>query len=151
LIVDYIFDWARDVYRPSILRKLKFLAIGEAYDHISQVSDSDIFSLVDELDFDEQSTVPISGLGNHFKLKPCSWEQDVLLLAHLDFYLGNRDMFEKDRKKGISEILSAAMGNGYTPAQVERRLRRLWQDSGPNKAPQGPDPLNLFGASTRTT
>jgi hypothetical protein len=68
LIVDYVFDWARDVYRPSILRQLKSLAIGKAYDQVSLASDSDIISLgrnisnwiqpppstVDELDLDER-------------------------------------------------------------------------------------------------
>jgi len=45
LIVDYIFDWARDIYRPSILRQLKSLASGEAYDQISLANDSDIMSM----------------------------------------------------------------------------------------------------------
>jgi hypothetical protein len=73
LIVDYVFDWARDVYRPSILRQLKSLAIGKAYDQVSLASDSDIFSLgrnrrnisnwiqpppsnVDKLDLNERSS-----------------------------------------------------------------------------------------------
>jgi hypothetical protein len=75
LIVDYVFDWARDVYRPSILRQLKSLAIGKAYDQVSLASDSDIISLgrnisnwiqpppstVDELDLDERycNTTPV--------------------------------------------------------------------------------------------
>ena len=45
LIVDYIFDWARDIYRPSILRQLKSLASGEVYDQISLADDSDIMSM----------------------------------------------------------------------------------------------------------
>ena len=77
LIVDYVFDWARDVYRPSILRQLKSLAIGKAYDQVSLASDSDIISLgrnisnwiqpppsiVDELDLDERycNTTPVLG------------------------------------------------------------------------------------------
>jgi len=80
LIVDYVFDWARDVYRPSILRQLKSLAIGKAYDRVSLASDSDIFSLgrnrrnisnwiqpppsiVDELDLNERSSISTSVLG----------------------------------------------------------------------------------------
>jgi hypothetical protein len=76
LIVDYVFDWARDVYRPSILRQLKSLAIGKAYDQVSLASDSDIFSLgrnisnwiqpppsaVGELDLDEWSSISTSVL-----------------------------------------------------------------------------------------
>lgn len=45
LIVDYIFDWARDIYRPSILRQLKSFASGKAYDEVSFLHDSDIYSL----------------------------------------------------------------------------------------------------------
>ena len=45
LIVDYIFDWARDIYRPSILRQLKSFASGKAFDEISFLHDSDIYSL----------------------------------------------------------------------------------------------------------
>ena len=44
LIVDYIFDWARDLYRPTIYRHLKMLAAG---DTASLRDDSDIFSLAD--------------------------------------------------------------------------------------------------------
>lgn len=45
LIVDYIFDWARDVYRPSILRQLKSIVTGSPFDQISLTDDSDIASM----------------------------------------------------------------------------------------------------------
>jgi hypothetical protein len=45
LIVDYIFDWARDIYRPSILRQLKSLVTGSTFDQISLTDDSDIISM----------------------------------------------------------------------------------------------------------
>ncbi|EED23748.1 hypothetical protein TSTA_071450 [Talaromyces stipitatus ATCC 10500] len=35
LIVDYIMDWARDVYRIAILRQLKSMVTGEPFDQIS--------------------------------------------------------------------------------------------------------------------
>ena len=44
LIVDYIFDWARDLYRPTIYRHLEMLAAG---DTASLRDDSDTFSLAD--------------------------------------------------------------------------------------------------------
>src|SRR5277367_6595441 len=47
LIVDYIFDWARDIFRPSILRQLKSLATGRPYDEVSVILDSDIGSMGD--------------------------------------------------------------------------------------------------------
>lgn len=77
LIVDYVFDWARDVYRPLILRQLKSLTTDKPYDQVSMVSDSDIFSLrekiaswiqpppstIDQLNTDEDSTIPSTELG----------------------------------------------------------------------------------------
>ncbi|TVY81443.1 hypothetical protein LSUE1_G006252 [Lachnellula suecica] len=45
LIVDYIFDWARDIYRPAILRQFKALITGDNYDQVSLGDDSDIFSM----------------------------------------------------------------------------------------------------------
>jgi hypothetical protein len=45
LIVDYIFDWARDIYRPSILRQLKSLVTGLTFDQITLTDDSDIASM----------------------------------------------------------------------------------------------------------
>ena len=44
LILDYVFDWARDVYRPEILHELKRLADSGVRDEISEGRDSDIFS-----------------------------------------------------------------------------------------------------------
>lgn len=35
LIVDYIMDWARDVYRIAILRQLKSMVTGQPFDQIS--------------------------------------------------------------------------------------------------------------------
>ncbi|PQE30536.1 1,4-alpha-glucan branching enzyme protein [Rutstroemia sp. NJR-2017a WRK4] len=45
LIVDYIFDWARDIYRPYVLRQLKSLVTGSTFDQISLTDDSDIMSM----------------------------------------------------------------------------------------------------------
>jgi hypothetical protein len=45
LIVDYIFDWARDIYRPAIFKQLKSLSSGKPYDQISMSNDSDIMSM----------------------------------------------------------------------------------------------------------
>lgn len=45
LIVNYVFDWARNLYRPSILRRLKCLASGKAYDQVTLTTDSDIPSM----------------------------------------------------------------------------------------------------------
>jgi len=50
LIVDYIFDWARDIFRPSILRQLRSLATGKPYDEVSVMFESDIGSTGDILD-----------------------------------------------------------------------------------------------------
>ncbi|KAL4904045.1 hypothetical protein BDW74DRAFT_185747 [Aspergillus multicolor] len=44
LIVDYIMDWARDIYRVAILKQLQSLITGQAIDEISIV-DSEVFSM----------------------------------------------------------------------------------------------------------
>ncbi|KAL4993507.1 hypothetical protein BDV10DRAFT_189895 [Aspergillus recurvatus] len=44
LIVDYIMDWARDIYRLAILKQLQSLVTGQAFDQVSIV-DSEIFSM----------------------------------------------------------------------------------------------------------
>ncbi|RYP66853.1 hypothetical protein DL771_007575 [Monosporascus sp. 5C6A] len=44
LLVDYVFDWARDVYREDILRKLRSLASGDNDAASVLYSDTDIFS-----------------------------------------------------------------------------------------------------------
>ncbi|KAJ6083497.1 hypothetical protein N7467_007632 [Penicillium canescens] len=41
LIIDYIFDWARDIYREAIINELNTLATGEVND-----KDPDIFSTI---------------------------------------------------------------------------------------------------------
>jgi hypothetical protein len=46
LIVDYILDWARDTYRPSILRQLKCIGAGEACSDYTVTHDSDVLSMV---------------------------------------------------------------------------------------------------------
>ena len=45
LIIDHIFDWARDIYRPAILRHLRFLSEPDDGDAMSITHDSDIFSM----------------------------------------------------------------------------------------------------------
>jgi hypothetical protein len=48
LIVDYIFDWARDIYREAIVGELRSLAVSNT---ISLERDSDVFSLEDHIAF----------------------------------------------------------------------------------------------------
>lgn len=47
LIVDYILDWARDIYRPSIIRQLKCVATKGARPAYTVSNDSEIFSLAE--------------------------------------------------------------------------------------------------------
>ena len=44
LIVAYICDWARDIYRPAILNELKIFSSHGTYDPETNYTDSDIFS-----------------------------------------------------------------------------------------------------------
>ncbi|RFU29268.1 hypothetical protein B7463_g7079, partial [Scytalidium lignicola] len=56
LIMDYIFDWARDIYKPTIMNQLKALTpakqdTNETHDSVSQMAtDSDILSLAGRKD-----------------------------------------------------------------------------------------------------
>ncbi|KAF1847824.1 uncharacterized protein K460DRAFT_363850 [Cucurbitaria berberidis CBS 394.84] len=45
LIVDYILDWARDIYRPSILRQLKCVVARGVYSDYTISHDPDMFSV----------------------------------------------------------------------------------------------------------
>jgi hypothetical protein len=45
LIVDYIFDWARDSYRPAILTELRLLSTADTAEISTTFTDSDIYSM----------------------------------------------------------------------------------------------------------
>ncbi|PMD34539.1 hypothetical protein L207DRAFT_467194 [Hyaloscypha variabilis F] len=45
LIVDYILDWARDIYRPNIIRQLKTLSSSNINDAMTLDFDPDVYSL----------------------------------------------------------------------------------------------------------
>ena len=49
LIIDYILDWARDTYRPGILRQLKCIAARGVHSNFTVTQDSDIFSMVNPI------------------------------------------------------------------------------------------------------
>jgi hypothetical protein len=49
LIIDYILDWARDTYRPSILRQLKYIGARGANSNYTVTHDSDIFSMMNPI------------------------------------------------------------------------------------------------------
>jgi hypothetical protein len=49
LIIDYIFDWARDIYRPTILKELNILSGADPSDSLSVFHDNDILSMNDGL------------------------------------------------------------------------------------------------------
>ncbi|CZR61240.1 uncharacterized protein PAC_11136 [Phialocephala subalpina] len=44
LIVDYILDWARDIYRPNLLRQLKMLGLVDLSDGATVAVDPDVYS-----------------------------------------------------------------------------------------------------------
>jgi hypothetical protein len=49
LIVDYILDWARDIYRPNILRQLRMLSSSNLNDAMTFMLDPDVYSLRGEV------------------------------------------------------------------------------------------------------
>ncbi|KAK6446046.1 hypothetical protein FP744_10002295 [Trichoderma asperellum] len=68
LLVDYICDWARDVYRPAILKELGILANADT-DIATVITDTDIFSsrerLVPQIGLDIKETDPESRSDEH--------------------------------------------------------------------------------------
>jgi hypothetical protein len=67
LIIDYIFDWARDLYRPLVLRLLDALSNPDFDDEASLAADSDIYSswkhpLDDDMMSDVESDTSISDM-----------------------------------------------------------------------------------------
>lgn len=48
LILDYIVDWARDYYRPAIIKQLYSLATGDSYDEVKLGPDSDVKSRLED-------------------------------------------------------------------------------------------------------
>lgn len=71
LIVDYVFDWARDNYRNSVLRQLKCLATQRAYAQVKITYDIDIASLSSGSRVPSQ-TLADMGLGPDEDLQPPS-------------------------------------------------------------------------------
>ncbi|KAE9366418.1 hypothetical protein N431DRAFT_419663 [Stipitochalara longipes BDJ] len=49
LIVDHILDWARDIYRPNIIRQLKMLCSSNMNDAMTLGFDPDVYSLAGEV------------------------------------------------------------------------------------------------------
>ena len=49
LIIDHIFDWARDVYRCAVLDHLRLLSAADPSDVLSVANDSDIFSMANPI------------------------------------------------------------------------------------------------------
>ncbi|OCK85348.1 hypothetical protein K432DRAFT_439332 [Lepidopterella palustris CBS 459.81] len=49
LIIDYILDWARDIYRPNILRQLRILSAANLDDAMTFAFDPDVYSLQGEV------------------------------------------------------------------------------------------------------
>ena len=50
LIIDYIFDWARDIYREGVIRGLKKLAVSDSISRSPTYQDSDILSSVTQVE-----------------------------------------------------------------------------------------------------
>ena len=65
LLVDYVFDWARDIYREDIIKELRTLATGNNDAATVLHTDTDIFS-THPVDTFDQSGEP-SGEGDDFR------------------------------------------------------------------------------------
>ena len=81
LIIDYIFDWARDIYRPLILNQLSALSTEEVL-----YTDTDIFSTIEGRELtsinesQELQSQVNEGLLEHSLSDNCPW--DLILAPH---------------------------------------------------------------------
>ena len=65
LIIDYIVDYARDIFRPSILMQLKSIGTGTAYDEISLTADDDIFPMNGDISSWDSTALITLSKGDH--------------------------------------------------------------------------------------
>jgi hypothetical protein len=137
LIVDYIFDWARDIYRPSILRQLKSLASGEAYDQISLANDSDIMSMRRHIsdwiqpppstvvsDFDAESANPTVVL-DHQNLLPIQIPNTKLGTLRSASLVNSRMIGLYIAEHNVRAFLELAAGTPQNTSHSERAAREL--------------------------
>jgi len=137
LIVDYIFDWARDIYRPSILRRLKCLAGGHADDQISLANDSDIMSMrrhisdwiqpppsVVESDSDVESAIP-TGVLDHQDLLPLQIPNTKLGTLRSASLVNSRVVGLYIAEHNVRTLLQLAAGPQPQPPNSERAAREI--------------------------
>jgi hypothetical protein len=137
LIVDYIFDWARDIYRPSILRQLKSLASGEAYDQISLANDSDIMSMRRHIsdwiqpppstvgsDFDAESANPTIVL-DHQNLLPIQIPNTKLGTLRSASLVNSRVVGLYIAEHNVRTFLELAAGTPQNTSHSEKAAREV--------------------------
>jgi hypothetical protein len=137
LIVDYIFDWARDIYRPSILRQLKSLASGEAYDQISLANDSDIMSMRRHIsdwiqpppstvgsDLDAESANPTLVL-DHQNLLPIQIPNTKLGTLRSASLVNSRVVGLYIAEHNVQTLLELAAGTPQNPSHSEKAAREV--------------------------
>jgi hypothetical protein len=137
LIVDYIFDWARDIYRPSILRQLKSLASGEACDQISLANDSDIMSMRRHIsdwiqlppstvgsDFDAESASPTIVL-DHQSLLPIQIPNTKLGTLRSASLVNSRVVGLYIAEHNVRTFLELAAGTPQNTSHSEKAAREV--------------------------
>src|SRR5271156_748325 len=137
LIVDYIFDWARDIYRPSILRQLRSLASGEAYDQITLATDSDIMSMRRHIsdwiqpppstvgpDFDTESTNPTVVPG-HQALLPIQIPNTKLGTLRSASLINSRMVGLYIAEHNVRTFLELAAGTPQNNSHSEKAAREV--------------------------
>lgn len=126
LIVDYVFDWARDIYRPAVLCDLNLLShrVGKK-DTASTTTDSDIISMRASLPRWSTQPLPCQDLvaPEAFALdSPNGVVRDAsLIMTRLSGLYITRD--------NIAIILALLPGVGQAQAFVNSMIEALSQDS----------------------
>lgn len=138
LIVDYIMDWARDVYRPSILRQLKSIATGKPYDEVSVATDSDIFSMrrnisnwipappstINALEYDVDQSNPVIVL-EHQDILPINVPNTTLGLIRSSLITEFRFFTLHITQSNVTSLLQLARGRNESEENSARVAREL--------------------------
>jgi hypothetical protein len=133
LLIDYIFEWARDIFRSDLLAQLKILSKPSTADAPSPTADSDIRSMIDGWRQDVQ--MPMLPSDVDFHTKPPDVDLDF---GHLDTEFGSirnavniesrlRGVLLDDRSiDEFIKLLGKDMGK-----KIARQLVRLFTTFGP--------------------
>ena len=95
LLVDYIFDWARDLYRPGVIGLLKSLSKGPSDDNATVSTDSAIPSIRHSIPPSLDGLDAATDLAENIEIRNWLAEVSKLQLT-MDYYPGGRSHYQTE-------------------------------------------------------